>query len=110
MNSFLRSSEPSDTAVPGHCLTQEPTPDLCTRPHSPTPLAVLIDQRRQLAAKLAGKDMEIAMVVGDRDAAHRARKEMEAQTVARHAARHGGCYFDAMGQADRAKLRGEVTA
>ena len=63
-------------------------------------LAQLIDQRRELAAKLAGKDIEIAMAIGDRDAAQRARKEMEAQTVARKAARAAGCFFVEQGEAD----------
>ena len=50
-------------------------------------IAALIDQRRALAAKLAGVDMELAMAVGDRDAAQRALQEMKAQTEARYAAR-----------------------
>ena len=32
-------------------------------------LAKLIDDRRSLAAQVAGKDIEIAMALGDRDAA-----------------------------------------
>ena len=64
-------------------------------------LAQLIDERRDLAAKLAGKDIEIAMALGDRDAAIRARKEMEAQTVARKAARAAGCFFVERGEVDR---------
>ena len=60
-------------------------------------IAALIDQRRALAAKLAGVDMELAMAVGDLDAAQRALQEMKAQTEARYAARAaavgaGGCY------------------
>ena len=47
----------------------------------------LIDRRRALAAQLAGVDMELAIAVGDRDAAQRALKEMNAQTGARMAAR-----------------------
>lgn len=67
-------------------------------------LAQLIDERRDLAAKLAGKDLEIAMAVGDRDAAQRARKEMEAQTVARKAARAAGCFFVEQGEADAREI------
>jgi len=37
-----------------------------------TTLATLIDERRALAAQLAGKDVEIAMALGDRDEAQRA--------------------------------------
>jgi hypothetical protein len=52
-----------------------------------TPLAILIDQRRALFAQVCGKDVEIAMALGDRDAARRALKEMKAQTEARRAMR-----------------------
>lgn len=54
-------------------------------------LAQLIDKRRELAAQVAGLDLEIAMAVGDRDAARRALKEMNAQTEARKAARFAMC-------------------
>lgn len=54
-------------------------------------LARLIDQRRKLAAQLSGVEMQIAMAVGDRDAARRHLKEMNAQTEARHAARFAMC-------------------
>lgn len=74
-----------------------------------TPLATLIDQRRALAAQLAGKDIEIAMAVGDRDAAQRARREMQAQTVARIAVRTAGCYFDIQGEADAPSSREMAT-
>ena len=50
-------------------------------------LAQLIDKRRDLAAQLAGVDLQIAMAVGDRDAARRHLKEMNAQTEARHGAK-----------------------
>lgn len=52
-----------------------------------TAISALIDRRRALAAQLAGVDIELAIAVGDRDAAQRALKEMTAQTEARHAAR-----------------------
>ena len=54
-------------------------------------LAQLIDKRRQLAAQLAGVELQIAMPVGDRDAARRHMKEMNAQTEARKAARLAMC-------------------
>lgn len=50
-------------------------------------LAQLIDKRRELAAQLAGVDLQICMAVGDRDGARRFLKEMNAQTEARRAAR-----------------------
>ena len=50
-------------------------------------LAKLIDKRRELAAQLAGVELEIAMAVGDRDGARRHLEEMKAQTLARHAAK-----------------------
>ena len=54
-------------------------------------IASLIDRRRALAAQLAGVELQIAMFVGDRDAAQRALKEMNAQTEARYAARAVAC-------------------
>ena len=50
-------------------------------------LAQLIDKRRDLAAQLAGVELQICMAVGDRDGARRFLKEMSAQTEARRAAR-----------------------
>ena len=54
-------------------------------------IALLIDRRRALAAQLAGVDMELAIAVGDRDAACRAMREMNAQVVARYAAKFSSC-------------------
>lgn len=54
-------------------------------------ISELIDLRRAAAAKLAGLDAEIALAVGDRDAARRAMKEMNAQVGARYAARFMAC-------------------
>lgn len=54
-------------------------------------IANLIDKRREQAAKLAGVDLELAMAVGDREAAYRAQREMFAQTEARKAARFAMC-------------------
>lgn len=70
-----------------------------------THLAILIDQRRALAAQVAGKDVEIAMALGDRDAARRALREMQAQTEARKAVREA-CYFDTQGEIDAAAMKG----
>jgi len=50
-------------------------------------LAQLIDKRRDLAAQLAGVELQICMAVGDRDGARWFLKEMNAQTEARRAAR-----------------------
>jgi hypothetical protein len=47
----------------------------------------LIDKRRELAAKVAGVDVEICMALGDRDGARRAMEEQKAQTLARQGAR-----------------------
>lgn len=49
-----------------------------------TELAQLIDKRRDLAAQLAGVELQIALAVGDRDGARRHLEEMKAQTLARH--------------------------
>ena len=54
-------------------------------------IARLIDQRRDLAAQLAGVDLQLAMAIGDRDAAQRHLREMNAQTEARRAARFVMC-------------------
>lgn len=48
-----------------------------------TELALLIDQRRDLAAQLAGVELQIAMAVGDRDGARKHMEEMKAHTLAR---------------------------
>lgn len=50
-------------------------------------LAELIDKRRELAARLAGVEAEIALALGDRDGARKHLEEMKAQTLARHAAK-----------------------
>lgn len=70
-------------------------------------LAQLIDRRREAAAIVAGLDVEIAMALGDRDGARRARKEMEAQATARRAAREA-CYFDQAGERDALAVQGRV--
>ena len=50
-------------------------------------LAELIDKRRELAARLAGVEAEIALALGDRDGARKHMEEMKAQTLARHGAK-----------------------
>lgn len=50
-------------------------------------LAQLIDRRRDLAAQLAGVELQIAMAVGDRDGACKHMEEMKAQTLARQGAK-----------------------
>lgn len=75
-----------------------------------TALAILIDQRRALAAQVAGKDIEIAIALGDRDAAYQAKREMEVQIAARQAAREAGCFFDLQGESDRAALKETLNA
>lgn len=50
-------------------------------------LAELIDKRRDLAAQVAGLDIQICMAVGDRDGARKALEEMKAQTLARQGAK-----------------------
>ena len=50
-------------------------------------LAQLIDKRRDLAAQLAGVELQIAMAVGDRDGARKHMEEMKAQTLARQGAK-----------------------
>ena len=50
-------------------------------------LSQLIDKRRDLAAQLAGVELQIALAVGDRDGARKHLEEMKAQTLARHGAK-----------------------
>ena len=52
-----------------------------------TELAQLIDKRRKLAAQLAGVEVEIALAIGDLEAARRHLEEMKAQTLARQGAK-----------------------
>ena len=72
-----------------------------------TTLATLIDERRALAAKVAGLDMQIALACGDRDGAQRARREMEAQALARQAVREA-CFFDKQGELDAGAMKGRT--
>lgn len=61
-------------------------------PHQDRQIAVLIDEIRDLDAKAAGKRMELALLLGDRDEAYRHMREMHSQTEARIAARQAGCF------------------
>ena len=63
---------------------------MTTNPQDQT-IAQLIDQRRDLAAQVAGLDLRIALAIGDREAARRAQHEMYAQVEARRAARFAMC-------------------
>ena len=54
-------------------------------------IAQLIDEIRELDAQAAGKRMELALLLGDRDEARRQMREMNAQTEARKAARFAMC-------------------
>ena len=54
-------------------------------------IAQLIDAIRDLDAQAAGKRMELALALGDRDEARRQMKEMNALTQARIAARAAVC-------------------
>lgn len=109
MTSFSPNTNPASTAVPGSMVTPAIPPSLSSGAQT-NQLARLIDERRALAAQVAGKDVEIAMALGDRDAAKRALKEMEAQTVARQAMREAGCFFVEAADSDRRALRGRVPA
>lgn len=65
-----------------------------------SPIQELIDQRRALAAKVAGLDIQICTALGDRQGAERAKQEMYAQVEARRAmAALQPCYFHEEGKA-----------
>ncbi len=52
-----------------------------------TEYEALEDKRRDLAAQLAGVDLELAMARGDKEAARQHMEEMRRQTLERHAAK-----------------------
>ena len=68
--------------------------------------AQLVDEIRDLDAKAAGKRMELAVMLGERDEALRYMREMNAITEARCAAKftaaeaHGHCHFVTAGEID----------
>lgn len=103
MTSFCSSQPTHRTACPD--LSVAPDVPSCRCGSAQSKLAVLIDERRALAAQVAGKDVEIAMALGDRDAARRALNEMKAQIEARHAVREAGCFFDQAGERDAAAMK-----
>jgi len=94
MTSFCPTQPTLKTASPDLSVGRECPSCLSAGEHK---LAILIDERRALAAQVAGKDVEISLALGDRDAARRALNEMKAQISARHAVREAGC-FDKQGQ------------
>lgn len=71
-----------------------------------TPAQQLVDDIRALDAQAAGKRLELAVLLGEREEAQRYMREMNAITEARRAAalsraeEAGGCYFVAAGQID----------
>lgn len=103
MTGSFAPSLPHGTACPGPSVIPTTRPCLCDSEQSK--LAILIDERRALAAQVAGKDVEISLALGDRDAARRALAEMKVQIEARHAVREAGC-FDSMGERDAAAMKG----
>lgn len=71
-----------------------------------TPAQKLVDEIRDLQAQAAGKQVELCMLLGDREGAERAQREMYALIEARQAAAYAqhqlngeGCYF--LEQAER---------
>lgn len=72
-----------------------------------TPAQKLVDEIRDLQAQAAGKESELCMLLGDREGAERAKREMYAQIDARRAAAFaqaeltgGGCYFHDQAERD----------
>ena len=100
MDSNFSTSKSDRTALPGPSVDGNALSSLC----GSRQLVLLIDKRRALAAEVAGVDVEIAMALGDRDAASKALKEMEAQVGARRAVRSAGCFFSDQGEADRLEI------
>tara|TARA_B100001250_G_scaffold410687_1_gene437635 strand:- start:518 stop:769 length:252 start_codon:yes stop_codon:yes gene_type:complete len=71
-----------------------------------TPAQKLVDEIRDLQAQAAGKQVELCMLLGDREGAERAQREMYALIEARQAAAYAqhelnaeGCFF--LDQAER---------
>ncbi len=100
--SFSSYAKATCTASPGSMVAQPSAPRLSDEQQ--TKLARLIDLRREHDAVSAGLSLEIAMMLGDRDGAQRARKEMEAQIGARRAVRESGCFFDQVGELDAGRF------
>ena len=85
MTSFSTQPTPTGTASPDLSVGQDSPACRCASAREA--LDRLIDERRALAAQVAGKDLEIAMLLGERDTAKRALVEMLAQIEARRAVR-----------------------
>ena len=83
MNLFFSALPTHSTAYPGPMMRPPIAGVLCKNAR----INRLIDEHRELVALASGKQMEICMALGDRDGARRAMKEMNAQTLARRAAR-----------------------
>lgn len=73
-----------------------------------TPAQKLIDEIRDLQAQAAGKQVELCMLLGDREGAQAAKREMYALIEARMAAAHEingpGCYFHDQAERDMPAL------
>jgi hypothetical protein len=72
-----------------------------------TPIQKLVDEIRDLQAQAAGKQMELCMLLNDREGAEAARREMYALIEARQASAYAqhelsgqGCYFHAQAERD----------
>ena len=76
-----------------------------------TGLQELQDAILGLEAQLAGKHMELAYALGERDVAHKHRQAMEQAIKAQRDFRihcgisDGGCFFNAAGHADQVRGR-----
>lgn len=71
-----------------------------------TPIQKLVHRQRAHLILAKGLGIEICMALGDREGAHRHRREMEAQIAARDAAiqqaeEEGESYFEAAGAVSR---------
>lgn len=69
----------------------------------------LVDEIRDLQAQAAGKQIQLCMLLEDREGAERAQREMYALIEARQAAAHAfygtGCYFQERSEVDSICLR-----
>lgn len=91
MTSFCTKPTTGGTSSPDLSMSAFTPSSRCAR--AQMAMAILIDEHRELAAKVAGKDMEIAMLLGEREALRRAFIEMLAQIEARRAVREA-CEID----------------
>ena len=66
-----------------------------------TPIQKLIDEARDLQAQAEGKKVELCMLLGDREGAERAKREMYAQIEARQAAAGPSYLNDPFGRTPR---------